>query len=436
MQTDYCGIVRCKVIPAALFGNPVRLVKAGMTLLPWGPAAQGAKAGGVGEVDLVPVVKLSHSTWLQWQQESGPPHLSSHLELPWHRNHKIAIAKMLDQSGEPWAQCPKGALMRAISLLREKGYNAKAGFELEFGLLREDPEKGLTHVGRGIQYGLFDQFDISAEVIDDILICLDQMKIPVRMVHAEAAPGQFEVVLGHKDVFEAVQDVVIARLVIKAMARKHDLVATFVPCYGDGFAGSGSHVHISLDEHFGTDDVLNNEMVGVSRMGQHFMAGIVDALPWLTFLLMSSPLSYVRSQPQFWVGAYQMWAYNNKESPMRLAEDRTNFEMKQLDSVSNVDLAMAGILLAGLRGLEEGMELPEPVQGDPHILPEENRPPRLPASLEESLKEFEKACKENLLSKVFIEEMVEDLTLMKKEEIKYVDKHGISAYRDMLMTLH
>lgn len=407
-----------------------------MLLLPWGLAVQGSLGGVTNEIDLVPVVKLSTSTWLQWQPQTGQPHLSSRLELPWHPNHKIAIAKMIEPSGEIWSQCPKGTLMRAISLLQKKGYNARAGFELEFGLFREDPEKGLVHVGRGVNYALFDQFDIAAVLIDDIAICLDQMKIPVHMMHAECAPGQFEVVLGHKDVFEAVQDLVIARLVIKAMARKHGLIATFVPSYGDKFAGSGSHVHISLDNQFGTDDVLNGDKIGVSRVGQQFMAGIVYALPWLTFFLMSSPLSYERSQPQYWVGAYQMWAYNNKESPVRLVEDRTNFEVKQLDGVSNVDIALAGVLLAGLKGIEEEMELPEPVQCDPYTLPEKNRPPRLPKSLEESLQEFENAYKQKDLNVVFHEEMVHDMLLVKKEEIQYVEKHGLSAYRDLLLTMH
>lgn len=409
------------------------MAKACILLAPWGAPANDTHVSTVDEVRLAYVDPQSAILGKTQKRVIDPP---KYLELPWHPTHKIAIATMLEESGEPWVQCPKTALSRAISLLREKGLNPKAGFEIEFGLLHGDPEKGLKPFGRGTSYALFDQFDRAAAVLDDITACLHEMHIPLRMVHAEAAPGQFEVVLGHKDVMEAVHDVVIARIIINAMARRHGLVATFVPCYGDGYSGSGSHVHISLDDQFGTDDMLNDAWIGVSKTGQQFMAGILDALPWLTFLLMSSPLSYARSRPQFWVGAYQMWAYNNKESPIRLVADRTNFEMKQLDGVSNVDIAMAGILMAGIRGIEEEKVLPDPVQCDPHHLPEAQRPCRLPDSLEGSLKEFEEAYQQDILGKVFSNEMVDDLLCMKKDEIAHVGEVGLSAYRDVLMTLN
>lgn len=437
--TDYGGVVRCKAIPASQFGSPVRIVHACMVLMPWGPLADGTHIGVCNEVELVPVAKVGGSNWLQWQsQQTGVGHLPSRLELPWHPNHKVAIAKLVKPDGEPWEQCPKSALTRVVDMLTEKGLNVKAGFELEFGLFTVDPTDGksLKPYGRGANFALFDQFDIAASFIDDVVACLEQMKIPVRLVHAEHVPGQFEVVLGHKDVLEAVQDVVLARMAVKAIARKHNLVASFVPNYGDGLGGSGGHVHLSLDDHFGTEDRVHDVWVGASQTGQMFMAGIVHALPWLTFLANASCLSYVRAQPMFWVGVYQVWGVNNKETPLRLVEDRSNVEFKMLDAVSNVDLALAGVLLAGLRGIEGGQTLPVPCQEDPHGIDERERPARLPDSLERSMEEFRKAHKEEVLKGVFTDEMVHDLICVKKSEIAFVKKNGIAKFREMLMSLH
>lgn len=410
-----------------------------MVFMPWGSMADGTILSPVGEVEMVPVVKFAGTNWLQWQsQQQGVEHLPSRLELPWHPNHKVAIAKLMEPNGEPWEYCPKGALMRAVALLREKELNVKAGFEIEFGLFTVDPADGKTlkPIGRAANYALYDQFDIAANFMDDVITCLEQMKIVVGMVHAESSPGQFEVALGHKDILESVQDLLLARLAIKAVARKHNLVASFVPNYGDGLTGSGAHVHLSLDGHFGTDDEVHDLKIGVSETGQEFMAGIVHSLPWLTFLTNASCLSYLRLRPQFWVGAYQVWGLNNKEAPIRLMEDRTNFEVKLLDGVSNVDLALAGILLAGLKGIEDGRLLALPCQIDPHVMDEKERPDRLPDSLDKSLEEFKKAHKEDLLKDVFKNEMVHALICVKQTEIAYVKKNGIAKYRAMLMTLH
>lgn len=410
-----------------------------MTLTPWGVVGEGVSASVSGELELVPVVKSAGISWPQWQSQGpgiGP--LPSRLELPWHPNHKVAVAKMVHSNGEPWVHCPKSALMRAVALLKERDLNVRAGFELEFALFTVDPTDGksLRHFGRSASFASHDQFDMAASFLDDVIMCLEQMKISVQLVHAEAGPGHFEVVLEHKDVLDAVHDLIIARIAVKAIARKHGLVASFVPSFAEGVAGSGSHVHLSLEDHFETADELYGIKIGVSKTGQQFMAGILRDLPWLVFLTNSSPLSYARLQPHCWVGAYQVWGDNNKEVPLRLAEDRSNFELKLLDGTSNVDLALAGVLLAGLKGIEESAELPEPCQVDPGLIIEDERPALLPNSLEVSLKEFKKAFEAGRVKKVIMNEMAGDLMIMKRSEVEYVKKNGLAAYRELLLTLH
>eukprot|EP00177_Eucheuma_denticulatum_P004337 GFKZ01007883.1.p1 GENE.GFKZ01007883.1~~GFKZ01007883.1.p1 ORF type:complete len:523 (+),score=43.74 GFKZ01007883.1:189-1571(+) len=435
---DYFGIIRCKVIPAAKLGLPVRAVTAVMFLCPWG-AVPSPINGATGEHELVPILKSAAVAWRKAQSQSIPsPQLPPRLQLPWHPNHHIIISQFLDSQGQVWSQCPKGALFRAVQLCNDKGLNVKAGFELEFALFTLDPADGKTlrDFGRSASYASFDQVDMAARFLDDVVACLEKMDIYVRMMHAEAMPAQFELVLDYKDVLDAAHDLIVARIAVKAVARKHGLIASFVPNYVDGVGGSGSHVHLSLDGHFGTDDVLRGVKIGVSETGQKFMAGILNELPWLVFLLNSSPLSYARLRPQCWVGAYQVWGDNNKEAPLRLVQDRSNFEVKLLDAVSNADLALAGLLIAGLRGIEHNAQLPPPCQVDPYCIAENERPPLLPDSLEASLELFRTAYRAGRVEQIFTPDMAQDLMIVKQSEIDYVKENGLDAYRQMLLTLH
>lgn len=441
LQVGLSGMNHCKVIPEHMMDSPLRVVQAAaIAMLPWGITCPGADAGVSGELHLVPVkqsIENEAKRNIFRKQPSSPLCLPRELALPWHPNHKFAISKMVTSDGNPWPKCTKSTLIAAVELLKEKGLNVKAGFELEFVLFTEDAESDeKSFFGRTGQYAHHDQFDMCATFIDDLIICLQQMNIIVTLTHAEGGPGQFEIVLQHKDILEATHDLIIARMAVKAIARKHNFIATFVPSCGENLAGSGSHVHLSLEGHFQTYDEVQGLKMGVSQTGQSFMAGILNALPWLMFLLNSSPLSYARSQPQYWVGVYQVWGDNNKEAPIRLVEDRSNFEVKLLDAVSNADLALAGLLLAGLKGIEENASLPEPCQVDPHTIDAEKRPPLLPLSLQKSLQAFKDAYEDGQVHKLVNEDLVHDLLILKQVEIDYVESNGLGAYRDLLMKLH
>lgn len=411
------------MVPASLLKNNVRLVKAGMILLPWNVLAKGALGGPVGEVTLLPFSKY---------KTLPSPMLR---QLPWHPNHQVVMAEMFESSGRPWVHCPRERLNRAIALLRQHNLVAKAGFELEFILFHSDCIAGShpSRLGRTGTYAGFEAIDVAATCLDEMVSALAQLHIPVRMVHAEVPHGGYEIVLGHKDVMDAVNDLVLARETIRNVARKHNLIATFVPKCSEHEAGNGQHVHISLDNHFGTQDKVHGEHVGMTETAQSFMAGVLDALPWLAFLTNASVLSYERFHPQCWVGIYKAWGMNNKETPLRIAEDRSNFELKTLDGMSNPYLAIAGVLVAGLNGVIEHTELPKPFSIDPFTLPESRRPVLLPTSLEESLANFRESARGEIFEEVFPKEMIHDLACVKLEEIEYAKEKDVDEYLKEMM---
>lgn len=395
-----------------------------MTLHTWYALCAGILEGPSGEVFLLP-----HSPY------KTAPSFNA-LPLPWHPNHSILLAEMYDDA-TPWVHCPKACLIRAVTLLRQLHISVSAGFELEFTLFHSagvetGDAKPFGYVGN---YAAFSQFDAAATILDEMVATLEEMNIHVLMLHAEGGMGQYELVLAHKPVLDAVDDVLLAREAVRAIARKHQLHATFVPKYRDS-AVSGSHVHLSLDGEFKTEDVLFGHRIGMSKTAQHFMAGVVESLPWLMFLVNASELSYERTKPCHWAGAYKVWGMNNKEAPVRLAMDTSNFEFKTLDGVSNIYLAMAAILFAGLSGVRQETPLGEPCQVDPFGIAEDVRPERLPTSLEASLECFLKKSQGGKLEEVFTKEMIHDLVQVKREEIDWVRKNGMDEFQKLMLRYH
>lgn len=220
--------------------------------------------------------------------------------------------------------------------------------------------------------------DIAARILDEMIACLKAVNIPVIATHRESAPSQFEIVLDYCEIFEAVDRVVLAREVVRSIARRYGLRASFIPKIND-LMGNGGHVHISLDGHFGTSDVWKGERIGVDKVGRSFMAGLLNGLPWVSCLVNSSPVSYKRILPGARVGAYQIWGYNNKEAPIRLMADSSNIEVKFGDAISNPYIAMAAILSAGALGVTKELELPDACQVYPYVMEESERPPLLPS---------------------------------------------------------
>lgn len=432
---DYWGVLRCKAVPTPRLGQNARIVTCGMVLSIWGGIAEGSTGGPSGEVTLFPGTITYDSI------------LSSNfrrLLVPWHPTHQMMFADLHDEYGKPWLHCPRRCLRTALSLLKEYDLRPQAGFELEFALVKEDTQSdSMTFFGdqKTLVFASAQMLDIAADVLDEMINMITMMDINVTLVQAECGLGQYEIVLEHCEVMQAVENAIVAREAIKAVARKHGLRATFAPVYGGGL-GNGGHIHLSLDHHFGTDDLLpcaidgKDFKIGVDQIGQQFLAGIVDALPWLTFPCNSSPLSYKRMQPGTWSGAFKAWGYNNKETPVRLVQDRSNVEIKFADGISNTFHSVAAILTAGAIGVQNEMKLPNPCQIDPQHAKDKSLYPLLPSNVEEAMEVFTEEAKRNeVLTSVFPKEVVQDWVAIRREEVKFISLKGEDVHQKVIQTI-
>jgi glutamine synthetase len=180
---------------------------------------------------------------------------------------------------------------------------------------------------------------------------------------------------------------VLVRATIRGVSAQHGLRASFAPAFEPGGVGNGGHLHLSVWREG------RNLLAGQPPTpdGEAFLAGVLRELPALLALGAPSPASYLRLVPSHWAGCFHCWGVENREAALRLVQgtdEQANVEVKCFDQAANPYLAVGGVIAAGLAGLDGEAVLPEPVQGDPALLPPERQPARLPTGLDGTLTAF------------------------------------------------
>ncbi|KAL6141892.1 hypothetical protein ACLB2K_060178 [Fragaria x ananassa] len=422
---DASGQQRCRVVPAKRFNdvvtkNGIGLTFAcmGMTSFTDGPADE-TNLTGVGEIRLM-------------------PDLSTKWRIPWVEQEEMVLANMHLKPGEAWEYCPRETLQRVSKILKDEfNLEMNAGFENEFFLLKSTLRDGKEEwvPFDSTPYCSPSSYDAASPLFHKVIAALQSLNITVEQLHAESGKGQFEMALGHTACLHAADNLIYTREVIRAIARKHGLLATFMPKYALDEIGSGAHVHLSLWQN-GKNVFMasgGSSQHGMSKVGEEFMAGVLYHLPAVLAFTAPIPNSYDRIQPNTWSGAYKCWGKENREAPLRTACPPgiqsglvSNFEIKSFDGCANPHLGLAAILAAGIDGLRRQLCLPKPIDTNPSSL--EGELQRLPKSLSESLE----ALKEDDLFRDFIgEKLLVAIKGVRKAEIDYYNKHK-DAYKQLI----
>ncbi|KAM3288208.1 protein fluG isoform X1 [Capsicum chacoense] len=421
---DTSGQHRCRVVPQQRFYSSVEKHGVGLTCACMGMSstsdgpAVDTNLTASGEIRIV-------------------PDLSTKCRLPWARQQEMVLADMYIEPDKIWEYCPREALRRVSKILREEfDLAVNAGFENEFYLLKSvlrDGKEELAPFDR-TPYSSTSAFDAASPILEEVFASLQSLDIIVEQLHAEAGKGQFEIALKYTECFRAANSLIFTREVIRAVARKHGLLATFVPKYALDDIGSGSHVHISLSRNGENVFMASGESkYGMSKIGEAFMAGVLNHLPSILPFTAPLPNSYDRIQPNMWSGAYLCWGKENREAPLRAASPPgvphgfvSNFEIKAFDGCANPYLGLAAIIAAGIDGLRRNLSLPEPVDGDPDILKENLQ--RLPVSLAESIEALEK---DTLFRDMIGEKLLVAIIGVRKAEVKYYSDNK-EGYKDLI----
>jgi len=322
--------------------------------------------------------------------------------LPRRPREHHAVSRMfcdiLRPGGEPFEGDPRHVLKRNLKRAADMGYTFYVGPELEYFYFRDS--SGTEPLDQG---GYFDMtpLDAATDLRKETVLALEEMDIGVEYSHHEVAASQHEIDMRYTDALTMADNVMTYRLVVKEIALKHEVYATFMPKPVFGINGSGMHVHQSLfkdnrNAFFDKDDKHH-----LSKVARCYIAGLLKHAPEITSVTSQWVNSYKRLVPGYEAPVYLSWARRNRSDLVRVPEYRpgrenaTRIELRSPDPACNPYLAFSVMLAAGLEGIEKEYEAPEPVEENVYEMREEERQRRgigtLPANLLEAIHITEKS---------------------------------------------
>lgn len=324
--------------------------------------------------------------------------------LPWRGDRQGAARMFCDihtPDGEPALSDPRQVLKRTLDKASSQGFAFYTHPEIEFYLFKELEEgKAPRPVD---QAGYFDNVPRGTghEFRRTAITTLENMGISVEFSHHEAGPGQNEIDLRYADALTMADNIMTFRTVIKEVALEQGLYASFMPKPLKGEPGSGMHTHMSLFEGDRNAFYDPGAPFQLSSVARKFVAGLLKHAPEITAITNQ----YVNSYKRLWGGAeapsYVCWGSNNRSALVRVPIHKptkgqsTRVEYRAMDPAVNPYLGFAVLLAAGLKGIEEGYELPERAEDDVWELSAAERKAMgyepLPSSLSDAITAMERS---------------------------------------------
>ncbi len=321
--------------------------------------------------------------------------------LPW-RPRQNAVARMfcdiLTPEGQPFEGDPRYILKRNLKRATKMGFTFYVGPEMEYFYFRD--LEGTQPLDQGSYFDQ-DPQDLVTNLRRETILNLEEMGIPVEYSHHEVAPSQHEIDLRYTDALAMADTVMTYRAVVKEVALKHGVYATFMPKPVFGVNGSGMHVHQSLfrgdrNAFFDPDDPYH-----LSKIGRCFVAGLMRHAREITLVTNQWVNSYKRLVPGYEAPVYVSWARINRSDLIRVPayrkgrEESVRIEYRSPDPACNPYLAFSVMLAAGLEGVRNEYQVPDPVEANVYEMSEEERKRKgietLPGSLWEAIQEAEKS---------------------------------------------
>ncbi len=358
---DLGAIVRGRSLPAselsARLDAGVGWTPANQALTPLGTLAEPNPFGSLGDVRLIadPATRV--------RVEAGPG--ESALEF--------MLCDISQTGGEPWDCCPRRFLREALRELEDElGLRLLASFEHEFQLLGQAPTPAAFSLQalRGCE-------PFAAE----LMAALIEAGLQPEFITAEFAPHQLEIPLGPAEGLSSADRAIALREIVREIARRQELRASFAPLLDPAGAGNGVHIHLSLLDAAGRPALFDADRPAcLSELGERFAAGILLHAPALTALTAPSPASAARLGPHRWSAGAVCLARQNREALLRIpplvglagAEPgpQMRLEYRAADAAANPYLALGAIVRAGVHGVREGLAAPPILDRDPAQLEE------------------------------------------------------------------
>ncbi len=330
-------------------------------------------------------------------------------------DHSVAriFCDIVNLDGSPFDGCPRNVLRRTLGKAHDKGFAFFAAPELEYFYFADsDP----SHPPKLLDFGSYFELtvaDFTSKLRKETVLALEDSGIPVEYSQHEDAPSQHEIDLRYTDALTMADNILAARLIIKEIASRHNVHASFMPKPLAGVQGSGMHTHFSLfkDEKNAFSDSTDEYRLSDTAKG--FIAGIMRHAPEFTAVTNQWVNSYKRLVAGYEAPIYVSWARNNRSALVRVPvakggdPDSSRIEYRAPDAACNPYLSFSVILAAGLKGIEEGYKLPEEASANLYNMSVEELQSLnitfLPGNLDDALAMMEKSelVRDTLGSHVF-----------------------------------
>ncbi|MBM7582388.1 glutamine synthetase [Caldicoprobacter guelmensis] len=331
------------------------------------------------------------------------PDPNSFAVFPWRpQPGRVArlICDVLNPDGTPFDGDPRYVLKRALKKAAEMGYDSfNVGPECEFFLFLTDSE-GKPTVKTHDNAGYFDlgPVDLGEDARRNICLALEEMGFEIEASHHEVAPGQHEIDFKYQDALTTADNVMTFKMVVKTLAQRNGLHATFMPKPIFGINGSGMHTNVSLYKDGKNAFYDENDPLKLSQEAYWFIGGIIKHIKAITAITNPLVNSYKRLVPDYEAPVYIAWSARNRSPLIRIPAakgEATRLELRSPDPSCNPYLAFAVILAAGLDGIKNKIQPPPPTDKNIFRMTREERIREgiesLPASLEEAINEMEKS---------------------------------------------
>jgi len=328
------------------------------------------------------------------------PDLSTWMIFPWSTERgKIArvICEVYTTDGKPFEGDPRNNLIRVLNDMRKAGFtDFNIGPEPEFFLFKMDENgKPTTELNDKGSYFDMAPMDLGENCRREIVLTLEEMGFDVEAAHHEVAPGQHEIDFKYADALTAADNIQTFKLVVKTIARKYGLYATFMPKPLAGINGSGMHLNMSLFHDKGNAFFDEKGNMQLSEDAFHFLGGLLKHARSFTAICNPIVNSYKRLVPGYEAPVYVAWSGSNRSPLIRVPNSRglsTRLELRSVDPAANPYLAIAAVLEAGLDGLRNQLAPREAIDRNIYRMDaeerQENHITNLPDTLHNALKDL------------------------------------------------
>ncbi|TDA66938.1 MAG: type I glutamate--ammonia ligase [Clostridia bacterium] len=308
------------------------------------------------------------------------PDPASFVIFPW-RPQEGAVARMICDvympDGTPFIGCPRWNLRRVTEQAAKRGFTMQVGPEAEFFLFHTDAEGRPTLITHD-QGGYFDlsPVDLGENARRDIVLTLQDMDFEVEASHHEVAPGQHEIDFKYSNALDMADKIVTFKFVVRTIAQRHGLHATFMakPIYG--VPGSGMHLNQSLEQN-GVNAFYDPDTPDqLSQVARYYIGGLLAHAPAIAAITSPTVNSYKRLVSGFEAPVYIAWSYQNRSPLIRIPAKKgpsTRIEFRSPDPTCNPYLALAVCLAAGMDGIENKIEPPPPCDRNIYAMTEAER---------------------------------------------------------------